>query len=209
MSWPGRPRQIHAFCRSRSPEARSAYCATPAYGGTSASVHRTGPFRCERRPVSRGSSYLGSVTSEGDPWADREGPYSLPRYVTEPPAKEFFIPYVNGPAEAEDLWSRFAARHPTSRRVYSLTYTHDNQKIEVQVGQERKVYSRRGGRDGYAASADFDRRGKREGSTVLAIVDAGAVIEIWTVLLSGRWANPSIVDPWALESIQYFKPPAP
>lgn len=159
--------------------------------------------------MSRSGFYFGSVTSEGDPWADREGPYSLPRYVTEQPTKDFFIPYVNGPAEAEDLWSRCAARHPASRRVYSLTYTHDNQKIEVQIGQERKVYRRKGGRGGYAPSADFDRRGKREGSTVLAIVDAGVVIEIWTVLLSGRWANPSIVDPWALKSIQYFKPPAP
>ena len=159
--------------------------------------------------MSRGSSYPGSVTSDGDPWADREGPYSLPRYVTEQPTKGFFIPYVNGPAEAEDQWSRFAARHPATRRVCSLTYTHNNQKIEVQVGQERKVYSRRGGRGGYVPSAGFDRRGKREGSTVLAIVDAGAVIEIWSVLLSGRWANPSIVDPWALERIQYFKPPAP
>jgi hypothetical protein len=29
-------------------------------------------------------------------------------YVTEQPTKDFFIPYLNGPAEAEDLWSRFA-----------------------------------------------------------------------------------------------------
>jgi hypothetical protein len=143
------------------------------------------------------------------PGRTAKGPYSFPRYVTEQSTKDFFIPYMNGPAEAEDLWSRFAARHPASRRVYSLTYTHNNQKIEVQVGQERKVYRRRGERDGYVRGADFDRRGKREGSTVLAIVDAGAVIEIWSVFLSGRWANPSIVDPWALERIQYFKPPGP
>jgi hypothetical protein len=44
---------------------------------------------------------------------------------------------------------------------------------------------------------------------VLAIVDAGAVIEIWSMAMTGRWANPTIVDPRSLERIQYFKPPAP
>lgn len=148
------------------------------------------------------------MIGDGDPWADREGAYSLPRYVTEPPAKDFFVPYLNDAAKAEDLWSRCTARYAASRRVYSLTYTHDEQKIEVQVGQERKVYSRGGGRGGYVPSADFGRRGKREGSAVLAIVDAGAVIEIWSVAMAGRWANPTIVDPSALERIQYFKPSA-
>ena len=159
--------------------------------------------------MSRGSSYPGSVTSEGYPWVGREGPYSLPRYATDQPTKDFFIPYVKSPAEADDLWSRFADGHPASRRVYSLTYTHNSQKIEVQVGRERKVYSRRGGRGGYVPGAGFDRRGKREGTTVLAIVDAGAVIEIWSVIQSGRWPNPSVVDPQAVERIQYFKPSAP
>jgi hypothetical protein len=147
--------------------------------------------------------------SEGDPWAAREGPYSLTRYVTEQPAKDFFIPYLKDAAKAEDLWSRWAARHPASRRVYSLTYANNDQRIEVQVGRERKVYGRRAGPGGYVPAADFDRRGKQEGSTVLAIVDAGAVIEIWSVALTGRWANPTIVDPRALECIQYFKPSAP
>jgi hypothetical protein len=149
------------------------------------------------------------VTSDSDPWAEREGPYSLPRYVTEQPTRDFFIPDLNDPAVAEELWSRYSARRQASRRVYSLTHTHNDHKIEVQVGQERKVYSRRGGRGGYQPNADFDRRGKRDGSTVLAIVDAGTVIEIWSVALTGRWANPSIVDPWTLERIQYFKPPEP
>jgi hypothetical protein len=154
--------------------------------------------------VSRTNSYPGCVISEPDPWADREGPYSLASYVTEPAAKDFFVPYLNDPAKAEVLWSRCAARYAASRRVYSLTYTHNEQKIEVQVGKERRVYSR--GR--YVASADFGRRGKREGSAVLAIVDAGALIEIWSVAMTGRWANPTIVDPSALECIQYFKPSA-
>jgi hypothetical protein len=127
--------------------------------------------------------------------------------VTEQPAKDFFVPYLNDPAKAEDLWSRCAARYAASRRVCSLTYTHNDQRIEVQVGQERKVYTRRGGRSGYVPTADFERRGQREGSTVLAIVDSGAMIEVWSVARTGRWANPSIVDPWALERIQYFKAP--
>jgi hypothetical protein len=162
-----------------------------------------------RRPVSRTNSYPGCVISDQDPWADREGPYSLPRYVTEQPAKDFFIPYLPDAAKAEDLWSRCSGRYAASRRVYSLTYTHNDQKIEVQVGRERKVFGRRGSRGGYVPGSDFERRGKREGSTVLAIVDAGAVIEIWSIGIAGRWANPTRVDPWALERIQYFKPPAP
>ncbi len=173
------------------------------------SSHATRFRGSAERRVSRANSYPGCVISDGDPWADREGPYSLPRYVTEQPAKDFFIPYANDPAKAEDLWSSCAARYAASRRVYSLTYTHNDQKIEVQVGQERRVYSRRGGRGGHVPSTDFDRRGKREGSTVLAIVDAGVVIEIWSMAMTGRWANPTIVDPWALERIQYFKPSAP
>jgi len=148
------------------------------------------------------------VTSDQDPWADREGPYSLPRYVTEQPAKDFFIPYLNDPSKAEDVWSRCAARHAANRRVYLLTYIHNDQRIEVQVGRERMVFGRRTGRGGYVPGTEFDRRGKREGSTVLAIVDAGAVIEIWSMSMTGRWANPTIVDPRALERIQYFKPPA-
>lgn len=156
-----------------------------------------------------GNSYPGCVIGDGDPWANREGPYSLPRYVTEQPAEDFFIPYLNDPAKAEDLWSRCAARYAASRRVYSLTYTQNDQKIDVQVGQERTVYGRKSSRGGYVPSADFERRGKREGSTVLAIVDAGTVIEIWSTAMTGRWANPTIVDPSALERIQYFKSSAP
>jgi hypothetical protein len=158
--------------------------------------------------VGRANSYPGCVISDEDPWADREGPYSLPRYVTDQPAKDFFIPYVTDPAKAEDVWARCAARYAASRRVYSLSYTHNDQKIEVQVGQERTVYSRRGRRGGYVPGTDFDRRGKREGSTVLAILDAGVAIEIWSTAMTGRWANPTMVDPSALERIQYFKPSA-
>ena len=115
------------------------------------------------------NSYPGCVTSDGDPWADREGRNSLPRYVTEQPAKDFFIPYLNDPAKAEDLWSRFAARYAASRRVYSLTSTNNDQKIEVHVGRERKVFGRSGGRGGYVSGAEFDRRGKREGYKYVTI----------------------------------------
>jgi hypothetical protein len=159
--------------------------------------------------VGRVNSYPGCVSSDEDPWADREGSYSIPRYVTEQPAKDFFVPYLSEPARAEDLWSRCTARYSATRRLYSLTYMYNDQRIEVQVGQERKVYNRRGSSGGYVASTDFDRRGKREGSTVLAMVDAGAVIEIWSMAATGRWANPTIVDPWSLERIQYFKSSAP
>jgi hypothetical protein len=143
------------------------------------------------------------VASDADPWADREGPYSLPRYVTEQATTDFFVPYVG---DAEDAWSRFAAGRPAGRRVYSLTHAHHDQKIEVTVGEERKVYSRNTrGRGGAVPGVDFDRRFKREGSAVLAIVDSGALIEIWSVAVTGRWANPSVVDPATLERIQYFK----
>jgi hypothetical protein len=146
------------------------------------------------------------VKGEHDPWANREGPFSLTRYVTEQPAVDFFIPYRNDPAEGEDLWSRLAAGNATCRRVYSLTYLHDDQRIEVRVGEERKVFRRKTDwPGGYMAGTDFDRRYRREGTMVLAIVDAGDVIRVWSVAVDGRWPNPSIVSPGALERIQYFR----
>jgi hypothetical protein len=145
------------------------------------------------------------LTSDYDPWAEREGPFSFARYVTEQATTEFFIPYLKDPAAAEDLWSRCAAGATGCRRVYSLTYLHDDRKIEVTVGQERKVYRRKTDRHGaYVPGADFDRRHQREGTVVVAIVDAGDVIRIWSVALTGRWPNPSLVDPGGLERIQYF-----
>jgi hypothetical protein len=146
------------------------------------------------------------VATEADPWADREGPYSLPAYVTDQPTTECFVPYLSDPGEAERLWSRLTAGHAASRRVYSLTYLHGDQKIEVRVGEERRVYSRKKDRRGnYLPAADFDRRSQREGTTVIAIVDSGAVIEIWSVAVVGRWPNPTAVSPAALERIQYFR----
>jgi hypothetical protein len=146
------------------------------------------------------------VKGDHDPWADREGPFSLARYVNEQPATDFFIPYRNDPAEAEDLWLRLVAGNAACRRVYSLTYRHEDQRIEVRVGEERKVFRRKTGwRGGYMAGTDFDRRYRREGAVVLAIVDAGDLIRVWSVAQDGRWPNPSIVSPGALERIQYFR----
>jgi hypothetical protein len=145
-----------------------------------------------------------------DPWAEREGPFSFVRYVTDQPTAQFFVPYLKAPAEAEDLWSRLAAGDTCCRRVYSLTYLHDDQKIEVKVGEERKVFSRKKDRHGaYRPGLDFDRRHRREGTVVVAIVDAGNVLRIWSVAMAGRWPNPSLVSPADLERIQYFKPREP
>jgi hypothetical protein len=92
--------------------------------------------------------------------------------------------------------------------VYSLTYLDDDQRIEVKVGDQRKVYRRKTDRRGaYVPGADFDRRHRREGTVVLAIADAGDVIRIWSVAMADRWPNPSLVDPRALERIQYFRTP--
>ena len=145
------------------------------------------------------------VATEADLWADREGPNSLPRYVTEQPTTECFVPYLSDPGEAERMWSRLTAGYSASRRVYSLTYLHSDQRIEVRVGEERRVYNRKKDRRGnYVPAVDFDRRPKREGTAVIAIVDSGQVIEIWSVAMTGRWPNPTAVSPAALERIQYF-----
>jgi hypothetical protein len=44
---------------------------------------------------------------------------------------------------------------------------------------------------------------------VLATVDAGDVVRICSVALTGRWPNPSLVGPGTPERIQYFKPREP
>jgi hypothetical protein len=144
------------------------------------------------------------VASEANPWADREA-YSLPTYALTEPTREFFVPYARDP---EAFWSRVAAGRTDARRVYSLTHRHGEQKVEATIGRPRRVFGRKKDRRGYEIpSLDFDRRGRNEGSAVVAIVDRGDVIEVWSVAMSQRWANPSTVNPADVLSLEYFKPP--
>ena len=151
------------------------------------------------------------MTGSEDPygcehWAEREQPYSS--CFIEQPSTEFFIP-GRGPAEAEALWAELVQGHrPDSRRVYSLTYRHDELKIEAKVGEHRREYRRRAGpRGAYIPDIGFERYPWRTGSRVLAIVDACDVIEVWPGAPPGGPAGPSLVSPGAVERIQYFKAP--
>jgi hypothetical protein len=141
-----------------------------------------------------------------DPWAQREASFRL--YV-EPPAVAFFIPGIDDPAEAEAQWARFAQGHrPDSRRVYSLTYTNGISKIEVKVGEERILRRpETGPRGGHLPGGGLSPVARPTGSRVLAIVDAGTVLEVWSEPPPGEWANPSLVSSRSLEQIQYFRAP--
>jgi len=141
-----------------------------------------------------------------DPWAQREASFRL--YV-EPPAVAFFIPGIDDPAEAEAQWARFAQGHrPDSRRVYSLTYFNGISKIEVKVGEERiQRRPETGPRGGHLPGGGLSPVARPTGSRVLAIVDAGTVLEVWSEPPPGEWANPSRVSSRSLEQIQYFRTP--
>jgi hypothetical protein len=120
------------------------------------------------------------------------------------PTREFFVPYAKDP---EALWARLAQARTGARRVYSLTHRHGDQKVEATVGRARRVFSRKKDRRGHEIpSLDFDSRGHTEGSAVVAIVDCGDVIEVWSVAMSVRWANPATVSPADVLSLEYFKP---
>jgi hypothetical protein len=125
-------------------------------------------------------------------------------YALTEPTREFFVPYAKDP---EAFWSRLAADRAGARRVYSLTHRHVDQKVEATVGRRRRVFGRQKDRRGYEIpSLDFDRRGRFEGSTVVAIVDRGDVIEVWSVAMSQRWPNPATVNPADVMNLEYFKP---
>lgn len=72
----------------------------------------------------------------------------------------FVIPHLRDDllaAEAE--WERYLRDTPAprgSRRVYSVTYEHEDSRIVATVGEERLEYRRkRGPRGGYIKNADF------------------------------------------------------
>jgi hypothetical protein len=143
------------------------------------------------------------MASEANPWAEREA-YSLPMYAQPEPTREFFVPYAKDP---DEYWSRVAAGRADVRRVYSLTHRHGDEQVEATVGRPRRVFGRKKDRRGQEIpSLDFDRRGRYEGSMVVAIVDRGDVIEVWSVAMSLRWANPATVSPADIVSLEYFKP---
>jgi hypothetical protein len=143
------------------------------------------------------------VAGEADPWADREA-YSAPLYALAEPSREFFVPYAKDP---EAYWSRVAAGRADARPVYSLTHRHGDQKVEATVGRQRRVFDRKKDRRGHEIpSLDFERRGHIEGSTIVAIVDRGDVLEVWSVAMASRWPNPATVTPADVLSLEYFRP---
>ena len=140
------------------------------------------------------------------PWAEREAGFRL--YV-EPPAVTFFIPGIDDPSDAEAQWARFVqGQRPDCRRVYCLTYRNGISKIEVKVGEERmQRRPETGPRGGHLPGGGLSPVARPTGSRVLAIVDAGTVLEVWSEPPPGEWANPSLVSSRSLEQIQYFRTP--
>ena len=125
----------------------------------------------------------------------------------------FYIPHLrDDPAVAETEWERYLGESPAppdSRRVYSLTYERDGDRYEVTVGQARKCYRRRTGpRGGYIKNADHERVGRRTGTMVSGIIDAGELLYVWSYGPPfGGWHNPSLVGRGEVRMIQYFDEP--
>jgi len=95
--------------------------------------------------------------------------------------------------------------HSRPRQARTMTYRHDGDKYEVTVGEPRKVYRRRTGpRGGYIKNADWQGWGTPTGSIVMAIIDAGRVIEVYSEEPSRGWANPSLVGHSEVMSIEWI-----
>jgi hypothetical protein len=122
---------------------------------------------------------------------------------------KFFIPSVDDLLEAEKVWRSFAddcGAPQSCRRLYSLTYTHDQDKIVVTVGKPPMVYKRQTGpRGGYIKNADFVRLGQSIGTTVCGIVDAGSLIYVYQIPSNRYWANPILVGQGSVMTLDPFE----
>ena len=128
---------------------------------------------------------------------------------------KFFIPYLgDAPEAAEAEWQRYLrdmSAPADSQRVYSVTYYHGGSKIIATVGEERLEYTgERRTRDGFIKDAGPNPVGRRTGTEISAIIDAGSdliyLIYVWMWGPPfGGWANPSLIGRSEVEDIEYFE----
>jgi hypothetical protein len=118
----------------------------------------------------------------------------------------FFVPGAT-PEQNAKIWEELATTG--HRPVHSVTYEHEGSKFVVTVGTERQEYRRKTGpRGGYIKNAGHVGWPAPTGSSVLLIVNTGALLEVRSELPSGGWANPSLIGLSEIASIEYFEPPA-
>ena len=126
---------------------------------------------------------------------------------------KFFIPFMQDEAAAERQWQSFIddCRAPSSsERLYSVTYTHDGDKIVVTVGEAPKVFKRKTGpRGGYIKNADYVRLGRTIGTTVCGIIHAGHLIYVYQLPANSYWANPILVGPPSVLNFEAFEDDVP
>ena len=124
---------------------------------------------------------------------------------------KFFIPDLrDDPNAAEAEWQRYlrdTLAPAQSRRVYSVTHYHDGSKIVATVGKERLEYTRKTEpRGGDIKDAGYSPVGRRTGTEISVIIDAGNVIYVWTYGPPfGGWANPSLIGRSEVEDIEHFE----
>jgi len=126
---------------------------------------------------------------------------------------KFFVPHLRVGSDAEEAWSSYldtshATADDNARRLYSLTYEHEDSLYKVKVGEPRVRFRRRTGpRGGYIKDAPYSTSGTPTGTDVTAIVRAGNVIHVYSWGPSyGGWANPSFVGPDSITQSTYFEP---
>ncbi|MGZ8784434.1 MAG: hypothetical protein ACXW1Y_02575 [Acidimicrobiia bacterium] len=130
---------------------------------------------------------------------------------------KFFVPYLqDAPEAAEAEWQRYlqdVSAPADSQRVYSVTHHQEGSKIIATVGEEQLVYTPRcGPRGGYVKNSGPNPVGRRTGTEISAIIDAGHdliyVIYVWIYGAPfGEWANPSLIGRSGVEDIEYFETP--
>ena len=103
---------------------------------------------------------------------------------------KFFLPDGTDEKRSEILERLRANGHAA---LYRLTYNHEGDQYELEVGRPRKKFARKTGpRGGYIKNAEPSTYGTETGGTVVLIVSTENVIEVWSEPARG-WAVPSIV----------------
>lgn len=113
--------------------------------------------------------------------------------MMEPPP--FFVP---GAKDHHAAWSAYleaaGLKGDEVEALWRVTYSHDGDRYEVQVGEPRKVFRRKTGpRGGRRPNAGHRGWSSATGTVVTGIMRTPTVIFVWSEPPYGGWANPSMV----------------
>lgn len=119
------------------------------------------------------------------------------------------MPLMPDPEQAEGQWQKYRENSNAaldSRRIYSVLYEHDGDKIFAKVGEPPKVFKKiTGPGGGYRKDAGHQRLGQSIGQQVTAIIDTGNYLSVYMLPGDSYWANPITVGYESIETSEDFE----